>query len=100
VCIGGDRGEGYIESKRQLLRPLTDTNANEELADLEQRILDEANSLGIGPMGFGGRNTLLGVKIGTLHRLPASYFVTISYMCWACRRRQMIYRGEGMVSYE
>ncbi|MDT8390013.1 MAG: fumarate hydratase [Lentisphaeria bacterium] len=87
VCIGGDRASGYVESKRQLLRPLTDTNPVPELDKLEQRILKEANTLGIGPMGFSGRTTLLGVKIGALHRVPASYFVSMTYMCWACRRQ-------------
>jgi fumarate hydratase, class I len=86
VCIGGDRVSGYAESKRQLLRPLDDTNPIPELAELETRLLQEGNSLGIGPMGFGGQTTLLGVKIGVLDRIPACYFVTMSYMCWASRR--------------
>jgi fumarate hydratase class I len=86
VCIGGDRVSGYEHSKEQLLRPLDDTNPIAELAELEQRVLQEANSLGIGPMGFGGQTTLLGVKIGLLDRIPACYFVTMSYMCWASRR--------------
>jgi len=86
ACFGGDRGSSFLESKRQLLRPLGDRNPIPELDALEQRILEEANSLGIGPMGFGGRTTVLGVKIGYLGRLPASYFVSFSYMCWANRR--------------
>lgn len=86
VCIGGDRVSGYAESKRQLLRSLDDTNPVAELAALESRVLREGNSLGIGPMGFGGQTTLLGVKIGALDRIPACYFVTMSYMCWASRR--------------
>lgn len=86
VCIGGDRVSGYEHSKEQLLRPLDDANPIAELAELEQRVLQEANSLGIGPMGFGGQTTLLGVKIGSLDRIPACYFVTMSYMCWASRR--------------
>jgi len=86
VCIGGDRVSAYEASKRQLLRPLTDANPMPELAALEERILREGNELGIGPMGFGGSTTLLGVKIGVLDRLPACYFVTISYMCWAARK--------------
>lgn len=94
VAVGGDRGSGYIESKEQFFRPLDDQNPVPELADLEQRLTDEGNKLGIGPMGFGGKTTLLGVKIGTLHRLPASYFITASYMCWADRRRTMIVRGD------
>jgi fumarate hydratase class I len=86
VCIGGDRVSAFTESKRQLLRPLADTNPLPELAALEARIVDEANTLGVGPMGFGGRTTLLGVKMTVLDRLPACYFVTVSYMCWADRR--------------
>jgi len=86
ICIGGDRVSGYEESKRQLLRPLPDVNPEPKLAELEARLLREGNELGVGPMGFGGGTTLLGVKIGVLDRLPACYFVTISYMCWASRR--------------
>jgi len=89
VAIGGDRGQSYIKSKQQLLRPLEDTNPNPELSALEERIHQEANELGIGPMGFGGKTTVLSTKIGTLHRLPASYFVSVAYMCWANRRAHM-----------
>ncbi len=87
VCIGGDRGAGYIESKEQLLRKLDDENKISELRNLEKEITETANKLGIGPMGFGGKTTLLGCKIGVLNRLPASFFVSISYMCWAYRRQ-------------
>ena len=87
VCIGGDRGSGYIFAKEQLLRLLDDTNEDPELAALEQRVVEKANQSGIGPMGFGGKTTLLACKIGKLNRLPASYFVSIAYMCWAYRRR-------------
>ena len=92
VAIGGDRGTGYIKSKEQFLRDLDDTHENPDVAALEKRLTDEANSLGIGPMGFGGETTVLGVKIDALHRLPACYFVTASYMCWADRRRTMVWR--------
>ena len=87
ICIGGDRGAGYIESKEQLLRTLDDKNDNASLAELEKEIVETSNKLGIGPMGFGGKTTLLGCKIGALNRLPASFFVSISYMCWAYRRQ-------------
>lgn len=90
ICVGGDRAEGFAMAKRQLLRPLADEAAEPALAELERRLLREANSLGIGPMGLGGETTLLGVKIGALTRLPASYFVTIAYCCWACRRQQAV----------
>ncbi len=87
VCIGGDRASGYGHSKEQLLRMLDDANVDETLAALEGRILEKANKSGIGPMGFGGATTLLGCKIGAINRVPASYYVTISYMCWAFRRQ-------------
>ena len=73
-------------AKEQLLRPLGDASPVPELAALEQRLLEEANSLGVGPMGLGGKTTLLGVKVAARTRLPASFFVTIAYGCWACRR--------------
>ena len=94
VCIGGDRVSSYEESKRQLLRSLDDRNENPVLGKLEQSIMRDANKLGIGPMGFGGRTTLLGVKIGSLCRIPPSYFVSVTYMCWAYRRRGFEYENE------
>ena len=90
ICIGADRAEGYAVAKQQLLRRLDDASPNPVLADLETRLLNEANTLGIGPMGLGGKTTLLGVKIASRTRLPASYFVTIAYCCWACRRQTAI----------
>ncbi len=87
VCIGGDRASGYAESKLQFLRMLDDSNGDPLLGELEERIVAKANQSGIGPMGFGGKTTLLGCKIGKRNRVPASFFVTISYMCWAYRRQ-------------
>lgn len=95
VCVGSDRAEGFLVAKRQLLRPLDDAAPEPELAALERRVLAEANGLGIGPMGMGGRTTLLGVKIAARTRLPASYFVTVAYLCWACRRRGVRVTAEG-----
>ena len=89
VCIGGDRAAGFEEAKHQLLRDLADTNPVPALAKLERRILREANALGIGPMGLGGKTTLLAVKIGARPRVPASFFVTVAYLCWAARRREI-----------
>ena len=88
VCIGGDRATGYAAAKEQLLRPLDEAPSGDPaLRRLERRLLREANALGVGPMGLGGRTTLLGVKIAARTRVPASFFVTVAYMCWACRRR-------------
>jgi fumarate hydratase class I len=97
VCLGGDRATGYEFSKVQFLRRLDDRNPVPALDALEQDILKTANELGIGPMGFGGKTTLLGVKIGVLNRLPASYFVSVSYMCWAYRRQGVTLDAEGRI---
>jgi fumarate hydratase class I len=97
ICIGGDRATGYEHSKQQFLRKLDDENENPELNRLEQDILQTANKLGIGPMGFGGKTTLLGAKVGVLNRLPASYFVSVSYMCWAYRRQGVTLKPGGEI---
>ncbi|NNU84830.1 fumarate hydratase [Geobacillus sp. BMUD] len=86
VGIGGDRSSGYELAKEQLFRPVDDVNPIEELRQLEEYIMENANKLGIGTMGFGGESTLLGCKIGVMHRIPASFFVSVAYNCWAFRR--------------
>ncbi len=98
VCIGGDRGAGYINSKEQLFRKLDDTNDNKDLAKLEKDIVQTSNKLGIGPMGFGGKTTLLGCKVGVLNRLPASFYVSISYMCWAYRRQGVTLKNDNKIN--
>jgi fumarate hydratase class I len=86
VAIGGDRASGYGYAKEQLFRTLDDINPNPELAKLENYVMENANKLGIGMMGFGGASTLIGCKIGAYNRLPASFFVSVAYDCWAFRR--------------
>jgi fumarate hydratase, class I len=86
VCIGSDRAHGYELAKEQLFRTLDDVNADPGLAKLEAEIMEEANKLGVGAMGFGGKVSLVGCKIGAANRLPASYFVSVAYECWAFRR--------------
>jgi fumarate hydratase, class I len=99
VAIGGDRGSSFLASKEVLFRPLEDANPDPELQGLEERLTQEANQLGIGPMGFGGKTTVLGTKATGLNRLPASFYVSVSYMCWAYRRRKMVLRND-QVHYE
>lgn len=94
IAIGGDRGSSYAKSKEVLFAEMGAPNADPELAKLEERLTKESNEMGIGPMGFGGKTTVLDTKITGMHRLPASYFVSVSYMCWAYRRRRMTVRGE------
>ena len=86
VCIGGDRTSGYSHAKEQLFRTLDDVNPDPRLGQIEESVMTTANELTIGPMGFGGKTSLIGCKIGALNRLPASFFVSIAYDCWAFRR--------------
>src|SRR5690242_5323087 len=86
VCVGGDRTSGYLHAKEQLFRTLDDTNPDPRLAEVETAVMNEANKLMVGPMGFSGKTSLIGCKIGALNRLPASFFVSIAYDCWAFRR--------------
>lgn len=97
VAIGGDRGSSYIKSKEILFGKIGERNPDPEVAALEERLTREANQLGIGPMGFGGQTTVIDTKITGLHRLPASYFVSVSYMCWAYRRRKMVVKGDEVI---
>ena len=90
VCIGSDRTAGYHHAKLQLFRTLDDTNPDPTLATLEAEIMEEANRLGVGAMGFGGQASLIGCKITAANRLPASFFVSVAYDCWAFRRLGMM----------
>jgi fumarate hydratase class I len=90
VAVGSDRASGFMHAKEQLFRSLDDINPNPELAKLESNIMTNANMLGIGTMGFGGNVSLIGCKIGAYHRLPASFFVSVAYDCWAFRRLGVI----------
>ena len=91
VCIGGTRELAYKYAKKQLLRRLDDKNPDRALAKLESDLLRDLNKLGIGPSGLGGKTTVLGVKVCKLSRVPASFFVTISYDCWALRRGRVVW---------
>ncbi len=86
VCIGSDRAGGYHHAKLQLFRSLDDTNPDLVLARLEEEVMEQANKLGVGAMGFGGSSSLIGCKITAANRLPASFFVSVAYDCWAFRR--------------
>src|SRR6202453_4870353 len=86
VCIGSDRAHGYELAKGQLFRTLDDVNPSDVLARLENEIMQEANRLGVGAMGLGGEASRIGCKITAANRLPASFFVSVAYECWAFRR--------------
>ena len=99
VAIGGDRASGYHYAKQQLFRTLDDVNPDPELAKLESYVMEKSNTLGIGTMGFGGKVSLIGCKVGVYNRLPASFFVTVAYDCWAFRRLGVLVDpGTGAIS--
>ena len=98
VCIGGDRASGFLIAKEMLFRRLDQRNDSPVLARLEDTIMEQANSLGIGPMGLGGKTTLLGAKITAAGRHPACYYVTVSYSCWATRRAAVELDSDGRIA--
>ena len=100
IGIGGDRAGSMALAKRQLLRPVGSINQDPQLAALEETLLEQANSLGIGAMGFGGDTTVLGVGAGMAHRHPASFFVSLAYGCWAMRRKRLVLPAGGAFRVE
>ena len=99
VAIGGDRVTGYERSKEVILRKLGSVNPDPKLDAFEKKLTEELNTLGIGPMGYGGRTTVLGVLVSEMWRHPASFFVSISYMCWSSRRMDLDLDPAGTASY-
>jgi len=99
VGIGGDRVTSYALSKKQFLRKIGQRHPESLLADFEERLLGDLNQLGIGPMGFGGKTTVMDVFVEAQHRHPATFFVSVSYTCWAFRRKAMTIQNDE-VSYD
>jgi fumarate hydratase, class I len=90
IGVGASKDQVTRLSKEQLLRRLNDVNPYSSLSAMEKNVLDSINRLGIGPLGLGGKTTALAVNIGVNHRHPASYFVDVSFMCWADRRARLV----------
>ncbi len=100
ICIGGDMNSGMEAAKSQLFRKLGSKSEDPVLAELESRIMDRANKIGIGPMGFGGKTTILGAHVTKRHRIPATFIVSVAYVCWACRRAGMTIKAGSEVIYD
>lgn len=99
VAIGGGSDIAMKLAKKALLRPLDQPNPDPELAELEKELLEAANSTGIGPMGLGGKITVLGVKIDYAVRHPASYPAAVAFNCWAARRATARIYPDGNAEY-
>jgi len=99
VAAGGGADIAMKLAKAALLRPLNQPNPNPELAKLEKELYEAANSTGIGPMGLGGKFTVLDVKVEYAHRHPASFPVAVAFQCWAARRATARIHPDGNVEY-
>jgi len=99
VAIGGDRVVSFERSKEVILRKLGTSNPDPKLDAMEKRLMEELNTLGIGPMGYGGHTTVLGVHLSEMWRHPASFYVSISYMCWSSRRMDLTIEPNGAAIY-
>ena len=99
IAIGGNRASSHLAAKEALTQGITNKNPDPALAELEEKITTQANQLGIGPMGLGGKTSQLGARVVSTHRLPASYYVSVAYMCWAYRHRRMFFE-KGHIRYE
>ena len=99
VAIGGGTDISMKLAKKALLRPLNHPNSDPEIAKLEKELLEAANQTGIGPMGLGGKFTVLGVNIDYAARHPASYPAAVAFNCWAARRATARIHPDGRVEY-
>ncbi len=98
VGVAGDRESALVLARDQLLRKLDEGNPDPALAALEAELIPALDGLGIGPMGFGGRTTVLGVKIGAPEGVSAGSCVAVAFMCWAYRRGELVVPGARVAS--
>jgi len=95
VGIGGGADLSLKLGKKALLRPVGQRHKNKTIAKIEEELIKRINDSGIGPMGLGGKTTVLDVHIEWAHRHPASLPVGIAVQCWADRRAHMIIHKDG-----
>ena len=99
VAIGGGADIAIKLAKKTLLKPLNEPNQDPEIAKLEKEIFEAANMTGIGPMGLGGKTTVLGVHVDYAFRHPASFPAAVAFNCWAARRASARINADGTVEY-
>lgn len=99
VAMGGGADIAMKLAKKALLRPLNEPNPNPEIAKLEKELYEAANMTGIGPMGLGGKTTVLGVHVEYAYRHPASFPAAVAFNCWAARRATARIHPDGSVEY-
>ena len=91
IGIGGDFEKSAILSKKALFRPVGSVSEDETLATLERELLEEVNALGVGPMGFGGTTTAIGVHIEKHPCHIASFPVAVNIQCHADRHKEVTF---------
>ena len=89
VGIGGTAEKASLLAKEALLRPLGQSNADPEVADLEKELFQKINSLGIGPQGFGGSTTALAVQVEVFPAHIASLPVAVNILCHSARHKEV-----------
>jgi fumarate hydratase subunit alpha len=90
VGIGGTFDKAALIAKKALLRPLGTPNADPFYAELEKKLLEKINALGIGPQGFGGFTTALSVAVETLPTHIAALPCAVNINCHVCRHAREI----------
>jgi len=99
IAMGGGADIAMKLAKKALLRPLNEPNPDPEIAKIEREIFEAANMTGIGPMGLGGKTTVLGVHIDYAFRHPASFPAAVAFNCWAARKATAKINADGTVEY-
>jgi len=95
VGVGGGADLAMRLGKTALLRPIGTRHRDKKIAEFEKDLIEKLNSTGIGPMGLGGKTTVLDVHIEKAPRHPASLPVGLVVQCWADRRADMIIHRDG-----
>jgi fumarate hydratase subunit alpha len=99
VGLGGTADLCAALAKRALLRPLGERSDDPVIAALEEELEAAANELGIGPMGLGGANTILGLNIEYAHTHITQNPVAVNLQCWAARRSSAMVSPNGSIDY-
>jgi fumarate hydratase subunit alpha/L(+)-tartrate dehydratase alpha subunit len=99
VGLGGTADLCAVLAKKAVLRPLGTRSDDPDIAALEEELFAAANELGTGPMGLGGRATVLGVNIEWAHTHITQNPVSVNLQCWAARRASALVTPAGDVTY-
>ncbi len=99
VGFGGNPNIAMDLAEKTLLRPLGEAHAEPEVAALERELFEAANMTEVGPMGLGGKTTVLAVHVDYAFRHPASFPVAVMFNCWASRHASARIHVDGNVEY-